>query len=431
MQKCHFIFFGRLSKEKGADILLECLQNIIQSDRHEKLQIDIFGSGHYEQEYKRRSDKGSLIHYHGRQPFENIKKQLKKSDYSIMPSIFLETFGLSALESLSEGVPVIGIKKGWLTPFILDELSIGDENSSRTESWDNLYAIIKHCSTEKQKEQNWTEKENKDKHRIKQAKQTAEQYNSKNRITRFKSLSKRKTLSGKKVLLVSDYKTELGGIETYLYKVKKLLEQEGVSVKTIGANISKRKIGTLKRRALFFLSSYNIFFKHKLTNIIKKEKPDLVRYHSVLRHIGHQGIINKKDIPANSQTRLMYHDLGYFTAFPSNISFTNQIPQNLSRKEFFNKHKQASNNNSDQQQNGIKKFITTLALRHKHRLLKKLHKQIEKNIDLQLIPSDYLKPHIRNIHQTAKIETLAHFLENWQKSEKNRKKVGNKTRRKR
>lgn len=41
-----------------------------------------------------------------------------------MPSRFLETFGLSALESLSEGVPVIGFQKGGLIPFIPKELAV-------------------------------------------------------------------------------------------------------------------------------------------------------------------------------------------------------------------------------------------------------------------------------------------------------------------
>jgi len=41
-----------------------------------------------------------------------------------MPSEFLETFGLVALESLHAGIPVIGYKKGGVIPFIHDRLTL-------------------------------------------------------------------------------------------------------------------------------------------------------------------------------------------------------------------------------------------------------------------------------------------------------------------
>ena len=43
---------------------------------------------------------------------------LAASTYMLMPSRFLETFGLSALESVSYGVPIIGFCKGGLTQFV-------------------------------------------------------------------------------------------------------------------------------------------------------------------------------------------------------------------------------------------------------------------------------------------------------------------------
>ncbi len=43
-------------------------------------------------------------------------------DFLFMPSRFLETFGLTALEALSVGTPVIGFRKGGLIPFIPESL---------------------------------------------------------------------------------------------------------------------------------------------------------------------------------------------------------------------------------------------------------------------------------------------------------------------
>jgi glycosyltransferase involved in cell wall biosynthesis len=55
---------------------------------------------------------GKNVHYFGWQPHEKIKSYLENIDYCLMPSEFLETFGLSALYDLSWGIPVIGYKKG-------------------------------------------------------------------------------------------------------------------------------------------------------------------------------------------------------------------------------------------------------------------------------------------------------------------------------
>jgi glycosyltransferase involved in cell wall biosynthesis len=51
------------------------------------------------------------IYFFGWQSQSVIGDVLKISHFTLMPSRFLETFGLSALESLAEGVPVIGFRK--------------------------------------------------------------------------------------------------------------------------------------------------------------------------------------------------------------------------------------------------------------------------------------------------------------------------------
>jgi glycosyltransferase involved in cell wall biosynthesis len=64
---------------------------------------------------------GIQLFYHGRLPKEQTIMWMSKAQYTLMPSLFLETFGLVALDSLASGIPVIGEKKGGLTPFIIDE----------------------------------------------------------------------------------------------------------------------------------------------------------------------------------------------------------------------------------------------------------------------------------------------------------------------
>jgi len=47
-----------------------------------------------------------------------IEKYLSNIDYCLMPSEFLETFGLSALNALAWGIPVIGYRKGGMEKFV-------------------------------------------------------------------------------------------------------------------------------------------------------------------------------------------------------------------------------------------------------------------------------------------------------------------------
>ena len=54
-----------------------------------------------------------------------------------MPSRFLETFGLAALESLASGSPVIGFRKGGLSSFIPSELAL-----DRSDPTPSLFRIL-------------------------------------------------------------------------------------------------------------------------------------------------------------------------------------------------------------------------------------------------------------------------------------------------
>lgn len=64
--------------------------------------LHIFGSGEYEQKVLELAEQfPEHIIYYGFQPLEHIKKIAEQCDYCLMPSLFLETFGLSAVNALS------------------------------------------------------------------------------------------------------------------------------------------------------------------------------------------------------------------------------------------------------------------------------------------------------------------------------------------
>lgn len=104
-----YIFVGRLDREKGIDLLLEAFT--IHQKKHPNTILHICGTGQEEQKVQEMADSNPHIIYHGRVWKETIKELIIASNYMVMPSVFLETFGLTALEALMLGTPVIGDRK--------------------------------------------------------------------------------------------------------------------------------------------------------------------------------------------------------------------------------------------------------------------------------------------------------------------------------
>ena len=63
----------------------------------------------------------------------------KTCHIAFMPSRFLETFGLVALESIQSGLTVVGFRKGGLVPFIHEAYALDELNPI-----DSFARIIEH-----------------------------------------------------------------------------------------------------------------------------------------------------------------------------------------------------------------------------------------------------------------------------------------------
>lgn len=88
--------------------MLQIIERAISD--HKNLEFHIFGEGSF-LEVLQKFPK-NFVKIYGKVAREKIFENLKNADFLLMPSRFLETFGLVALESLSLGVLVIGFKKG-------------------------------------------------------------------------------------------------------------------------------------------------------------------------------------------------------------------------------------------------------------------------------------------------------------------------------
>ena len=95
----NIIYAGRLDQEKGILSLIKALPSLLE--KHKELYFHIYGSGQYHDEIEELSlHYPEHIFFYGWQKKSDFLTQWKQTDYMIMPSEFLETFGLTACESL-------------------------------------------------------------------------------------------------------------------------------------------------------------------------------------------------------------------------------------------------------------------------------------------------------------------------------------------
>ena len=104
-----FLYIGRPEKRKGIDVLLEMFRKAIEDNP--KLLLIIIGSGSWtrQEKYIRKYKIQRNIQILGRLPRRHLIAWYKACDAVICPS-YLEGFGLSVLEGMAAGKPVIAPK---------------------------------------------------------------------------------------------------------------------------------------------------------------------------------------------------------------------------------------------------------------------------------------------------------------------------------
>lgn len=115
--KNYFLYFGRLSKEKGVKVLLKAMKFIKQSE------LWIAGSGPQEEELKEFVWKNKLsnVRFLGYLGREELQSVIQNSLFSVIPSLVYETFGMTVLESFVFSKPVIVSDLGALSELVEEE----------------------------------------------------------------------------------------------------------------------------------------------------------------------------------------------------------------------------------------------------------------------------------------------------------------------
>tara|TARA_B110000967_G_C18892483_1_gene568329 strand:- start:2189 stop:3319 length:1131 start_codon:yes stop_codon:yes gene_type:complete len=94
-----YLFIGRLSEEKGVNILVEAFNKI------PNIQLDIVGDGDLLENLKNKANKN--IVFHGSQNKTFIRKMLNQTKALIFPSIWYEGLPNTLIEAFSTGTPVL------------------------------------------------------------------------------------------------------------------------------------------------------------------------------------------------------------------------------------------------------------------------------------------------------------------------------------
>jgi glycosyltransferase involved in cell wall biosynthesis len=111
-----FLFIGRLTEEKGIDVLLKAAKTF-------RFKLVIIGDGPLKRKVASAAKNNPDILYLGLQSKAVVIEYLKKCRALIFPSIWYEGFPMTILEAFSTGTPVIASNLGGMREIIQDKIN--------------------------------------------------------------------------------------------------------------------------------------------------------------------------------------------------------------------------------------------------------------------------------------------------------------------
>ena len=112
----YFLYFGRLNKEKGIDMLIKTFLDLSKEIPGWKLKIA--GEGPKEEKVKTISRNNKEVEFLGKKPKRELRDLIKKSYAVIIPSLWPENLPYAVLESFALEKPVIASDEGGLSELI-------------------------------------------------------------------------------------------------------------------------------------------------------------------------------------------------------------------------------------------------------------------------------------------------------------------------
>lgn len=110
----YFLYFGRLSKEKGLETLLAAVSSL-------KVDLRIAGSGPLEEEVKKYTEEHRNVTFLGHRTGTELKELVKNASFVVVPSEWYENNPMTIIEAYAAGVPVIASRIGGIPEIVLHE----------------------------------------------------------------------------------------------------------------------------------------------------------------------------------------------------------------------------------------------------------------------------------------------------------------------
>ncbi|MCZ7554734.1 MAG: glycosyltransferase family 4 protein [Anaerolineales bacterium] len=101
------LFVGRLSQEKGLDVLLKAWEELA-----DKLPLKIVGHGPLAHEVQKKAGCLTAVEWAGQQPRDSVLALMREATVLVFPSICYEGFPMVLVEAFACGLPVIGAALG-------------------------------------------------------------------------------------------------------------------------------------------------------------------------------------------------------------------------------------------------------------------------------------------------------------------------------
>ena len=118
------LYAGRLSPEKGVDVLLKAWKIFVPARRETRATLAIAGDGAERENLEALSQRlGLSVIFTGHLTRDRLHAAMKKSTILVVPSVCYETFGMSTAEGFMQGLPAIVPNTGAVAELVKDGIT--------------------------------------------------------------------------------------------------------------------------------------------------------------------------------------------------------------------------------------------------------------------------------------------------------------------
>jgi glycosyltransferase involved in cell wall biosynthesis len=115
------VFIGRLSSTKGVHYLLHAMQRVHAS--MPEVRLVLLGDGHDRQKFEDLAETlqlSKVVEFAGWADRERVAAEIAQAAVVAFPSIYPEAFGISGIEAMAHGKPVVGFDVGGVSDWLRD-----------------------------------------------------------------------------------------------------------------------------------------------------------------------------------------------------------------------------------------------------------------------------------------------------------------------